>query len=167
MSRSVLRGLPWLLAVSLLVGCGWHLRGSGGGGLQGITVYLLPKMGVGELSKATAAALRRYGAEVVRKRQAADWVLVLLDQHTERRTVSVTPGGEARAYELSYRLRFRVESGEGAVVLGEQAVAPQIVYPANPRDLLGSASQAQRLIDQLRHRALERMLARLANISSA
>lgn len=153
-----------LLAVSFLVGCGWHLRGSGGGGLEGANIYLLPKMGVGELSKATADALRRYGAEIVGKRQAADWVLVLLDQQMDRRTVSVTPGGEARAYELSYRLRFRVESGAGAVLLGEQAVAPQVVYPVDPRDILGSESQARRLTEQLRHQALERMMARLANI---
>ena len=160
----MLSGLSVVLTLALLVGCGWHLRGSGGGGLKGVMIYLLPQMGEGELSNATADALRSYGAEVVGDRKAADWVLVLLDQNTSRRTVSVTPEGEARAYELTYSLRFRADSGEGASLLGEQSVASQLVYQADPRNILANESQARRLTEQLRDQALELMIARLASI---
>lgn len=164
MSRSVLCGLPVLLIISLLVGCGWHLRGSGGSDLEDITVYLLPEMGEGELSNATADVLRSYGAQVVSDPQAANWVLVLLEQQTDRRTVSVTPRGQARAYELNYILRFRVDSGEGAPLLDEQTVATQVVYQADPQNILGRESQEQRLTEQLRFQVLDLMMARLANI---
>lgn len=164
MSRSALYSLPLLLVISLLVGCGWHLRGSGGEGLKGIMIYLLPKMGEGELANAAADVLTGYGAKIGSDRQTADWVLVLLDQNTSRRTISVTPRGEARAYELSYTLRFRVDSGDGAALLGEQSVGTQLVYQANPFNILGSESQARRLTEQLRQQVLELMVARLANM---
>lgn len=164
MSRPALYGLPLVLIVSLLVGCGWHLRGSGSGGLEGVTIYLLPKMGEGALSKAAADTLTGYGAKIVTDRQAAKWILVLLDQNTGRSTISVTPRGEARAYELSYTLHFRVDSSDGAALLGEQSVGTQVVYQANPLNILGNESQARRLTEQLRQQVLDLMVARLANI---
>lgn len=165
MSGVRLRSLPLLLlVVSLLAGCGWHLRGSGGGGLQGIMVYLLPKMGEGALSKDAAETLRSYGAQVVADRQGAEWILILQNQQTNRRTVSVTREGEARAYELSYTLRFRVNSAAGATLLDVQTVTTRVVYQANPQNILGSESQERRLTEQLRSQALDLMSARLANI---
>lgn len=164
MSRSALRSLLPLLLVGVLVGCGWHLRGSGGSGLEGVTIYLQPEMGEGELANATADTLRSYGAEVVSDRLAADWVLVLLGQQTDRRTVSVTPQGQARAYELTFVLRFRADSQEGEPLLKEQTVAPQVVYQADPQNILGRESQERRLTEQLRRQALDLMMARLANI---
>lgn len=158
------RSLALLLLVSLLVGCGWHLRGSGGGGLQGVTVYLQPKMGVGALSKAAEEALQGYGAQMVTDRKGAEWDLVLLSERTNRRTVSVTREGEARAYELSYTLRFQVNSGDGATLLGEQTVTTRLVYQANPQNILGSESQQRGLTEQLRSQAVDLMSARLANI---
>lgn len=164
MSRSTLQGFSLLLVVSLLVGCGWHLRGSGGSGLEGVMIYLLPKMGEGALSNATADVLTSYGAKVVSDRQTADWILVLLDQNTSNRTVSVTPQGEPRAYDLIYTLHFRVDSGAGAELLGAQSVGSRLVYQADPRDILANESQARRLTEQLRQQALDLMVARLANM---
>ncbi|HET8702147.1 MAG TPA: LPS assembly lipoprotein LptE [Nitrococcus sp.] len=165
MSRSALRA-SLLLTISLLVGCGWHLRGSGGGGagLQGIMVYLLPQMGEGPLSKATDDALQSYGAKVVSDRRTADWVLVLVSQNTSSRTVSITSQGEAQAYELTYTLRFRVDAPNGTPLLSEQSVASDTSYQTNPHDILGSESQARRLTEQMRGQAIDLMMGRLANI---
>lgn len=164
MSRSLLHGIPLLLGSLLLIGCGWHLRGSGGSDLEGVKIYLVPEMGEGELASATADTLRGYGANIVSEAQAADWTLVLLDQQTDRRTVSVTPQGQARAYELRYALRFRVDSGAGVALLGEQTVASQVVYQTDPQNILGRESQERRLLEQLRNQALDLMMARLARI---
>ncbi|MDN5871597.1 MAG: LPS assembly lipoprotein LptE [Nitrococcus sp.] len=175
MSRWARHGL-WmfveaLLVVSLLSGCGWHLRGStgsalSGGDLEDIKVYLAPEMGEGALTSAAADTLRGYGAQVVSDPQAADWVLDLLDQQTDRRTVSVTRQGQARAYELHYVLRFGVHSGAGVPLLGAQTVATQVVYQTDPQNILGRESQERRLLEQLRQHALELMMARLARIPS-
>ncbi|MCO6441501.1 MAG: hypothetical protein J5I81_10525 [Nitrococcus mobilis] len=161
----MLSRLSLLFVIALLVGCGWHLRGSGGGGdLDGVMVYVLPEMGEGELANITTDTLRSYGAQVVDDQQVADWVLVLLGQQTNRRTVSVTPQGQARAYELRYTLRFRVDTAEGEALLGGQTVAPQVVYQADPQNVLGRESQERRLTEQLRHQALDLMMGRLAGI---
>ncbi|WP_040661909.1 LPS-assembly lipoprotein LptE [Nitrococcus mobilis] len=161
----MLARLSQLLVVALLVGCGWHLRGSGGGAdLEGVMVYVLPEMGEGELANVTTDTLRNYGAQVVGDQPVADWVLVLLGQQTNRRTVSVTSQGQARAYELSYTLHFRVDTAEGEALLDEQTVAPQVVYQADPQNVLGRESQERRLIEQLRRQALDLMMGRLAGI---
>lgn len=166
MSRFALHGLLLLMLVAPpLTGCGWHLRGSAGSGLEGVRVYLQPEMGEGELANVASDTLQSYGAKVVSDRLDADWALVLLGQQIRRRTVSVTPQGQARAYELVYELRFRADSKDGEMLLKEQTVAPQVVYQADPQNILGRESQERRLTEQLRRQALDLMMARLANIS--
>jgi LPS-assembly lipoprotein len=162
---AVRQALAVLAVTALLAGCGWHLRGSGGADLDGRPVYVdSSAMGTGDLSRTTARELSDLGAKLADSREAADMALVLLDERTRRRTLSVDRNGRATEYELDYTLQFQVESPAGDVLMSRQIVQEQRAYDTDASDVLGSQSREKRVLRDLRVESVRRMLARAATV---
>lgn len=153
-----------VLLSALLAGCGWHLRGVGGGDLSDRAVLVESRLGAGPLTNQALSLLDAYGARVVETRAAAEQVLVILAERYEQRTLVTDENGDALEYELRYYLSFRVEGPEGEVLQSQQTVFTDGAYQADPLDAVGTQARRDRLAEELRFEAVQLMLARLARV---
>lgn len=153
-----------LLLAALVGGCGWQLRGAGGGGIEGV-VLRLEGDAEPRVLRLAEAELLDLGAEVVGADSTADAVLVVTDAGSRRRTASVDERGRAREYELTYRIGFRVEPpAEEAEEpsLPAQAVTTSSSFTTDPLDTQAADAREAQLADELQLEAVRLMIARVA-----
>ncbi len=158
-----MRRLLALALIALVAGCGWQLRGAGAG-FGGEAVFVQSEVGAGDLAFETARTLGDLGANIVDSREAAETIVVLVDENVSRATLSVDERGRAIEYELRYSLVFRVEDADGILGQGRQTVRTYRAYDANPLDPLAEQSQRERVLRDLRQEAVNTMIARVARI---
>lgn len=156
------RRLLLALLIGLLTGCGWHLRGSGpsAASLEGRRLYVDSEV-AGELPATVARGLRLAGAETVPAPEAADAVLALLGEQVQRRAAAVSENARVQEYEIAYRLRFRLVSPGGGLILPEQEVGSSQVYRYDRTNVLGSQSQEAVVTERLRQDAIRLLLPRV------
>jgi LPS-assembly lipoprotein len=165
-----LANLALVLLLSItLAGCGWQLRGAAGGGFGDLAIAI--EGGVSQpILDQVGRQLRDLDARVVADRQAAERVLVIRDVRVDRRTVATDADGFAEAYELRYRIDFRLEPGErsgGDVDIGQvQTVRATAAYAAaaddNRQGMQAEDAEAEALERDLREQAIDLLLARVS-----
>jgi LPS-assembly lipoprotein len=126
-----------LASVALAASCGFHLRSYD---LQAnVTSYAL----TGDTRARVATPLRRglsqAGVAEATEREAAI-VIELLDQRSDRRSVSVAGRARAAEYEMSYGVRFRVLS-EGTELAPAQWIERERVYRIDRDNIVGSSEE--------------------------
>jgi LPS-assembly lipoprotein len=110
-----------LLLVSLLAGCGFHLRGSDALArhaplhLEGIDRY-------NPLARRLQSALTASGIEVVESRQSAKAVLKIRDLGENQRVITVDSRGKATEYMLIRKVMVSLAAPDGNELVGEQEV---------------------------------------------
>ena len=110
-----------LLLVTLLAGCGFHLRDSDALArhaplyLEGIDRY-------SPLSRRVRSTLTASGIEVVESRQAAKAVLKIMDLGENQRVITVDSRGKATEYMLIRKVMISLAAPGGAELVGEQEV---------------------------------------------
>ena len=110
-----------LLLVSLLAGCGFHLRDSDALArhaplyLEGIDRY-------SPLSRRVRSTLTASGIEVVESRQAAKAVLKIMDLGENQRVITVDSRGKATEYMLIRKVMISLAAPDGGKLVGEQEV---------------------------------------------
>ena len=119
-------------------GCGFKLRSySFAGNVESFSV-------TGETRSLVAVplrrALRQAGLEEVADGGGALQVQ-LLDQDTERRSVSTTGQTRAGEYELEYRVRYRLVSGDGEELLPATWIERRRAYRVDAGNIVGSSEE--------------------------
>ena len=110
-----------LLLLSLLAGCGFHLRGSDALArhaplyLEGIDRY-------NPLARRLQSALTASGIEVVESRQSAKAVLKIRDLGENQRVITVDSRGKATEYMLIRKVMVSLAAPDGNELVGEQEV---------------------------------------------
>ena len=110
-----------LLLVSLLAGCGFHLRDSDALArhaplyVEGIDRYT-------PLSRRLQSALTASGIEVVESRQSAKAVLKIQDLGENQRVITVDSRGKATEYMLIRKLMVSLADPDGGELVGAQEV---------------------------------------------
>ncbi|WJW74882.1 LPS assembly lipoprotein LptE [Thiohalobacter sp. IOR34] len=152
---------PLLLAVLLLAGCGFHLRGA---------VALPPAMqkiavkGIGPyapLGREIRRGLRSAGAEVVEDPAAATAVLRILRNEAPRRVLSVQATGKVQEYELLQILDFSVQDAAGRLLLSRQHLELSRAYLYDANDPLGKGSEEAAIRADMRRDLVQLLLLRL------
>jgi LPS-assembly lipoprotein len=147
--------------VSLLAGCGFRLRGS---------IDLPPELtqvaveGIrtnSELGIAVRNGFARAGGEVVTSGTSARSVLVISQDSTSRRVLSVDSIGQANEYEVAYTLGFRLDDPDGANRVVQQSVSLRRQYRYDPNLTLAKADEEARLVREMRQDAVRQMMRRL------
>ncbi|MDX1344521.1 MAG: hypothetical protein R3179_01395 [Sedimenticolaceae bacterium] len=121
MMQSISFRLLVLLLVSLLAGCGFHLRDSDALArhaplyLEGIDRY-------SPLSRRLRSTLTASGIEVVGSRESAKAVLKIRDLGENQRVITVDSRGKATEYMLIRKLIVSLAAPDGAELVGEQGV---------------------------------------------
>jgi LPS-assembly lipoprotein len=148
------------LALLLLAGCGFQLRG------VGVTANIEPLHVTA--ARETAAFdtlvhnLELSGVDVLDAPTAGAWSLTLLEEREEERVVSVTERGLAADFELSVELSFQVEDAAGLMLIAPQQVTVSRVYRQDPDNLAGSSRERELLLSEM-HRELAQQIVRSLN----
>ena len=139
--RLILPALMIAMLSAMVTACGFQLRG---------VRPLLPELSVTYIraedpNGALVSALRRQltasGARVTRRQEEATAVLEILQDHADRRVLSVGSTGKAREYELHHKLVFRLLDAAGKEILSRQELSLTREFVFDETDVLGKANE--------------------------
>nr|VFJ48583.1 MAG: LPS-assembly lipoprotein [Candidatus Kentron sp. FW]VFJ49975.1 MAG: LPS-assembly lipoprotein [Candidatus Kentron sp. FW] len=150
----------FIIAASLLLGCGFHLRGSFAlpNGISSLYVQA-PIYFANEL----VMLLEGNGIVVARNRNDADAVLVVEQEAFDKRTLSVDSStGKEREHELSYAVSYRVLAADGRELLPQQTVNFVRDYVFDEDAVLSVGHEENILSQEMRQDAARQILRRLA-----
>ena len=156
--------MTWLAGLSLLAGCGFHLRG---------TIDLPPELARvyvsgadRDLAEHLADALAMRGAVIMNNPDAGATHIDLTDARFEREVLATDADGRTSAYTLYYRITFRVTGGDGASLQSDTSIALQRAFDYHQNRELQAEQEMRFLETDMRREAVSRMLQRLARLSS-
>ena len=152
-----------VLVVSLLVlsGCGFQLRGSIELPEELSEVALEGTRPNGELGVAVRNGFSRVGGQVVDSKTRAQSVLIITQDSSSRRVLSVDSIGQANEYELAYTLGFRLDDPNGVNRVVQQSINLRRQFRFDPDLTLAKADEEARLVREMRQDAVRQMLQRL------
>lgn len=155
-----------LVVTGMLVGCGFHLRGTTDAPgidhlppeLQRVQVHGEPSV---ELTTGLQRSLRALGVEVVESTAQASGVVDVLSERWLRRVLSIGSDGKVREYELSYIVNFRALDESSNVVVPLQQVNVVRGYFNPEIDVLAKAQEEKIIREEMVQEAARLMLQRL------
>ena len=147
--------------MALFTGCGFRLRGSIDLPVELTEVAIQGTRPNGELGVALRNGLSRVGGQVVDSVGSARSVLVITQDSSERRVLSVDSIGQANEYELAYTLGFRLDDPDGTNRVVPQSINLRRQYRFDPNQTLAKADEEGRLVREMREDAVRQMLRRL------
>ena len=115
----------------------------------------------GELGIALRNGFARVGGQVVDSAASANSVLVITQDSSSRRVLSVDSTGQANEYELAYTLGFRLDDPDGTNRVVQQSINLRRQYRFDPNLTLAKADQEARLVREMRQDAVRQLLRRL------
>lgn len=159
----------FLLALST-AGCGFHLRNA----LELPTdlgpVAVTAQDPYSPLASALARALERAGAMPAVTTDQATRLEVLSEKWVDI-PIAIDVQGRAQEYSLRYAVVFRLRKADGSVMVPQQAVELSRDYIAPPNDSVGSGSERELLVGEMRREMsasiLRRIDAALRGVSGA
>lgn len=156
------------LLTSLIVSCGFHLRGS-----QDLST-VLPEVqvtGVNQHSELGRELLRALEASKVNVLDQSDTILNITQNSISKRVLSVDSAGRANQYELSYQLNFALvkkikneqkdKPTELVDIIKPQGISEKRSYLFDANLVLAKADEESQLNNDMRQAAILQLLRRL------
>ena len=138
------KALTAALSMTLVAGCGWHLRTWDlEGNVETAKITANPR---NPLATPLGQALKSAGVEIVDS-GSADVSIELLDDRSGRRSVSVTDQARAAEYEATLAVLYRVVDAKGEELAAPRWVRASRVYTVDRDNLVGS-SEEQALLER-------------------
>lgn len=157
MKRSLTQLVMLLVGCTLLHGCGFSLRGSGGDRLTQ-RIYVQGNL---EYTRLLHDALRTAGAQVVATRSEAEQVLRILGVRERLHTASISRIGTTAELELQLRVDYDLVKSDGSVLLPPRRIELRQEYFNDEINILGRDAEEELLRKELREQAVQRILRRL------
>jgi LPS-assembly lipoprotein len=148
-----------VLALIVLAGCGFRLRGSAEVPFQ--TLYIpSPVSGIAlELKRNVEAAT---DATVVDNPKAAEALLQFTHETREREILSLTAAGRVREYRLRYRVGFRVHDGKGNEYVPQSSLELTRDISFDDAQVLAKEAEEELLFRDMQNDMVQQILRRLA-----
>ena len=147
-----------LIALLLLAGCGFQLRGAAE--LPFETLYLPSTGGIGlELRRNIQAGTKTVVVDDPKQAQA---VLEFLQETKSKDILSLSGGGRVREFRLLYRVSFRVHDGKGKEYLPTATLQLARDFTFNDADILAKETEEQLLYREMQADLVRQIMRRLA-----
>jgi LPS-assembly lipoprotein len=159
-SSLTLRAALLILGISLLAGCGFHLRGSQALAFQTIHINASQYSQLG-------VALRRQielssTTKVVEDASQAEVRFQILANELTREILSLTTIGKVREYELGQRIRFRLVDRDGKELIPPTTLIVQREYTFSDELILGKEQEEALLYRDMESDLVRQLMRRLA-----
>ena len=160
------RSLPIVLALALTA-CGFHLRNAlvlpsdlGPVRVKSVDQY-------SPLADSLILSVRRAGAQMAQADDPNATVLDILSERWGDTPQSVDELGRAQEYSLRYAVVFEVRKADGTKPVPRQAVELARDYISNPVNAIGTESERELLVKELRREMAASILRRLDAVARA
>jgi len=148
-----------LLALLLLAGCGFRLRGTAEVPFQ--TVYVPGATGglALDLKRNIETGTR---ARVVDDPKSAQALLQFTEESRSKEILSLTAAGRVREFQLRYRVGFRVVDGKGGEFVPTSVIQLTRDVTFNDAEILAKEQEEQLLFRDMQSDMVQQILRRLA-----
>lgn len=152
-----------LLTMSLLAGCGFHLRGEDSLKLPAsLSPMRISGLATGDpLYGALRGALGEAGVSITDSDAAAQSFLVLSGREDRRRVLALNEAGKAIEYAMVEAVTFSLLDRERNVLLADYRVVNENSYTDPAGDPLGKAAERSLLRNSARQETVRQIMARL------
>ena len=142
-----MRLLALAVAAGLLVGCGFHLRGSS---VQADVASAYVRAGQNvTITSELSRMLTQSHVKLLDSATDASVVIDLLDQQQNTRTVSYTDRATTAESELDLQVRFKIVGAGGKSLIDERWARATRTYLVDTNNLVGSNQQQQLMSSEL------------------
>lgn len=152
-----------LLIVSLLTGCGFHLRQPADLPPALLEMVLMPNATYTPLQRELTQQLNLAGGVVVDESKNAAILTVLGEDYSET-TLSIGIDGQAREKRLLYSLSYQLADAQGNMLIPPSIIKMDHVVKYDPNFVIAKSYEQQKMIQGMRSDAVSQLLNRLSRL---
>lgn len=154
--------LPYssLLAVFLLAGCGFHLRGTGGDRVAIGAINVSAANAHGEMQRTLERTLTDAGVRI-EEEDKAPWSVRLLGETSTRRPVATSSDVKVAQYGLRLEVSFTLDAAGGKTVIPETSVSAERIYRFDSSSFAGNSEEESLLYDEMRRDVARQIMQRI------
>ena len=165
-SRMIRRSLPIVLALALSA-CGFHLREELVLPSDIAAVRVASVDRYSPLSTSLTESIKRAGAQIAQPDDMSATVLDLLSERWADTPNSVDQFGRAQEFSLRYAVVFELRRADGIKLVPRQAVELSRDYVSNPVNAIGTESEREILVKEMRREMAASIVRRLGAVVRA
>lgn len=151
-----------ILCVSMLVGCGIRLKGSGSSKSVDTRLFVTGLPLYNPFIRQLKSSLETSGGNVTNKLGEFDAHLHILDQKRTRRELSLSQRGKANEYELTYEVSFEVIDKNNHKLMEPQTITITRDYFNQQLRVLGKANEEDTIWQEIYKATVNAFLQRLS-----
>lgn len=155
------RILLYVILLSLVSGCGFHLRGSQGLDLGVERIHVSSPNSYGAFVRELKRSLERRDTAVVTDREEAPFSLRVLGENTTRRAVATTSDITVSEYELRMAVEFELLDTSGQRLIEPMELVAERIYVFDRQSLAGSSEEEDLLKEEMRRDLVRQMIQRI------
>lgn len=160
MHHTLLRGLGIVATVLVLIGCGWHPRGSGEFALPMQQIHLHSAHAGEAVPTRVAQLLRTSGVELLGTTGHAMSLYIGGEQRGVRK-VALDRSARSAEQEMRVTVVFEVRDAEGTTVLGPRTVTASRIYAYDQNSIVALQSEEALILQELRDSIAEQIVRQL------
>ena len=158
-----LKQLTCLIGLLILSGCGFELQNTGNLNEKIDSVYIQTLDPYSSFFRSIKDALRNNGVMISDKRDEASYVLVIKEDISSDRILSISAKNTPMEYELAYQVVWSLFKGNQEIISDIKHIETQD-YSFDQNQLLGKRKEAEYLNDSLAAKISNGVLLKLGSI---
>lgn len=157
----------YIIILSLVSGCGFHLRGSQGVGLSIERIHVSGTNAYGDFVRELKRSLQSGGTEVVEASGDAPFSLRVMGENTTRRAVATTTDITVSEYELRMEVDFELLGTGGESLIEPTELVAERIYVFDRTSLVGSSEEEELLKEEMRRDLVRQMIQRVNAVAGS
>ena len=158
-----LKQLTCLIGLLILSGCGFELQNTGNLNEKIDSVYIQTLDPYSSFFRSIKDALRNNGVMISDKRDEASYVLVIKEDISSDRILSISAKNTPMEYEIAYQVVWSLFKGNQEIISDTKHIETQD-YSFDQNRLLGKRKEAEYLNDSLAEKISNGVLLKLGSI---
>ena len=158
-----LKQLTCLIGLLILSGCGFELQNTGNLNEKIDSVYIQTIDPYSSFFRSIKDSLRNNGVMISDKRDEASYVLVIKEDISSDRILSISAKNTPMEYEVAYQVVWSLFKGNQEIILDTKHIETQD-YSFDQNQLLGKRKEAEYLNDSLAAKISKGVLLKLGSI---
>jgi LPS-assembly lipoprotein len=155
-----------LLAVMLITGCGFHLRGQANLAPELARTHIVGVSPYSEFATNLRQQLRANGVQIVEAKQSTSTLRITRNE-SGKRVLSVDQNGKVLEFELYSVISFEVTGRDKTTLLKNQTISLSRSFLFDVNDVLGKEEEETLLREDLQEDAVRLMIYRLQAIGKS
>ncbi len=145
-------------------GCGFHMQGNMQLAKPLHHLYLQTPDPYGHLSRDLQQTLKMSNVVLANSPAEADTILIILEDNSTQKLLSVGGTQQTRQYALSVTVAFEIENKNGLTMVPRQTLSETRSITVQSNQILGSSNEANLYYQQMRRQLAYALMNRLASI---